>query len=322
MKLPLELRDTIIVLSVDSENVLDIWDCFRGIKWTYYLGSTREEDYEVYYSSHDDHDCYSRFILKQHLPEEFIHHFKEDICWRVIKQKFSEEFIIDYKDHFWFCYYLKYHKISEDTLEILINTENVFCESEWETISEFQDLSEDFIRRYHSKLDWDLISEFQVLSEEFLEEFRDLINWDSIYIYESPLSEEFVLRFDNYLNLYLVFRFQRYPESFIRHFLKESDYRLEWRIVSECQDLSEDFIREFQDFIDWKVITSDQTFSEDFIREFQDRIDWELLSTDQTFPEYFIEEFRDLIGQERISRYNVNNTYTKKEYKFMNINMK
>ena len=43
-------------------------------------------------------------------------------------------------------------------------------------ISEYQKLSEEFIREFKDKVDWCYISEYQDLSENFKEEFKKELN--------------------------------------------------------------------------------------------------------------------------------------------------
>ena len=47
---------------------------------------------------------------------------------------------------------------------------------DWENISFYQTLSEDFIREFKDKVDWQSISMYQILSEDFIKEFQDKLN--------------------------------------------------------------------------------------------------------------------------------------------------
>jgi hypothetical protein len=44
-------------------------------------------------------------------------------------------------------------------------------------------------------VDWDLISEYQELSENFIREFKDKLNWEKIKLYQI-LSEDFILELE------------------------------------------------------------------------------------------------------------------------------
>jgi len=50
-------------------------------------------------------------------------------------------------------------------------------EVDWYKISQYQILSEDFIREFQDKVYWHLISEYQHLSITFIKEFKNKIHW-------------------------------------------------------------------------------------------------------------------------------------------------
>ena len=50
----------------------------------------------------------------------------------------------------------------------------------WETISRYQKLSEDFIKEFQDKVDWVYIPYKQKLSEEFIGEFYQKINFKKL----------------------------------------------------------------------------------------------------------------------------------------------
>lgn len=84
--------------------------------------------------------------------------------------------------------------------------------------------------------------------------------------------------------------------------IKYSD-KLDWVKLSENQKLSENIIREFQDKVHWNLISMNQKLSEDFIREFQDKVNWDSISYFQNISEGFIREFIDKIEWTAISFY-------------------
>ncbi len=53
---------------------------------------------------------------------------------------------------------------------------------DWEYISYFYKLSENFIKKFQNNVDWDNISCVQKLSENFIREFQDKVNWYYISI--------------------------------------------------------------------------------------------------------------------------------------------
>jgi hypothetical protein len=64
-------------------------------------------------------------------------------------------------------------------------------EIDWNKVSRYGILSEDFIREYQDKVYWTYISEYQVLSESFMHEFKDRLSWWFISTYQI-LTEEFI----------------------------------------------------------------------------------------------------------------------------------
>ena len=74
------------------------------------------------------------------------------------------------------------------------------CGTNWEYISKYHKLSENFIREFQDKVDWYYISKYQKLSENFIREFKDKVNWEFISEY-FLLSESFVREFKNKINI-------------------------------------------------------------------------------------------------------------------------
>ena len=101
------------------------------------------------------------------------------------------------------------------------------------------------------------------------------------------------------VNWKMISIYQKLSENFIREFQD----KLDWDFISECQILSEDFIREFADKVNWECISYYQTLSESFIREFQDKIDWYQISQSQKLSEDFIKEFQDKVRWDWISQF-------------------
>ena len=62
---------------------------------------------------------------------------------------------------------------------------------DWDYISIYHHLSEDFIREFADRVDWDSISICQRLSEDFIREFQDRVDWDWISMFQR-LSKEFI----------------------------------------------------------------------------------------------------------------------------------
>ena len=118
-------------------------------------------------------------------------------------------------------------------------------EVDWDSISEYQKLSEEFIEKYGDKLDWDCISKYQKLSEEFIDKYSNKVYWGYISIFQK-LSEELIDKYSNKLN---------------------------WFCISKYQKLSEELIKKHKDKVDWDYISKYQTLSEEFIDKYKDKVD-------------------------------------------------
>lgn len=66
---------------------------------------------------------------------------------------------------------------------------------------------------------------------------------------------------------------------------------LNWRHVSQFQNLSEEMIETFQNYVNWNYISCYQKLSESFIEKFQDKLDWDNISEYQTEYNNFSNEF-------------------------------
>ena len=158
----------------------------------------------------------------QHLSEDFIREFKDDVIWHRISscQHLSEDFIREFKgDVIWGCI-SKYQHLSEDFIREF--KDDVI----WGWVSISQHLSEDFIREFADKVTWVFISMHQQLSEDFIREFKDKVHWGWISMHQQ-LSEDFIREFQD---------------------------KVDWYCISTYQHLSEDFIWEFKDKVDMRFI--------------------------------------------------------------------
>ena len=98
------------------------------------------------------------------------------------------------------------------------------------------------VKEFENKVDWDYISRYQPLSEDFIREFQDKVNWISISCYQH-LSENFIKEFKEKVDWYCVSYNQHLSEDFIKEF-KE---KVNWNCISQFQQLSEAFIKEFKE---------------------------------------------------------------------------
>jgi hypothetical protein len=93
---------------------------------------------------------------------------------------------------------------------------------DWNNISFYQKLSENFIKEFRLKVDWGNISFHQNLSEDLIKDFADTVDWNEISRYQK-LSEEFISAFKNKRNLFTVLCYQELSQDFIQELEKDLD---------------------------------------------------------------------------------------------------
>lgn len=67
-----------------------------------------------------------------------------------------------------------------------------FHVEEWDKYTKHWDLSEEFIERFHDKVNWKNVSRYQILSEGFIMKWKNFLDIDTIIKCQS-LSPEFVM---------------------------------------------------------------------------------------------------------------------------------
>ena len=108
-------------------------------------------------------------------------------------------------------------KLLEFEIEYLIQNFELDKDN-WNKISIYQKLSEEFIENYKELVDWELISGRQKLSEEFIEKHLDLVDWYQISQHQQ-LSEEFIEKYIDLVNWYEISQYQILSEMFIEKHL-------------------------------------------------------------------------------------------------------
>jgi len=157
----------------------------------------------------------------------------------------------------------------------------------WERISEYEYLSERFIRKHFNTIEkyslsislnlseqflekyinkdrninseygpkyvcdeeWDAISVSQQLSEQFLEKYKDFIVWDRYSMFQK-LNERILDKFEDKINWFNISRNENLTEQIM---IKYKD-KLNWYIISETYILSESFIHKFHDKLNMKIV--------------------------------------------------------------------
>jgi hypothetical protein len=123
---------------------------------------------------------------------------------------------------------------------------------DWEMLSCYQCLDEDFIKEFDSQIKWDYILKYQKLSEKILIEYNKCFNkkdWSNISRYQR-LSEKFIKRFRNKVDWYYISKYQKLSEKFIKRY----KYKVNWYCISRFQILNKKFVLEFKDKIYLKIV--------------------------------------------------------------------
>jgi hypothetical protein len=244
MKLPVEIRDVIIVFSVTEDTLLDIWFHFRDVKWTLYVQE------------------FPWGIINKCLPEEFLSEFRDYIDFRHLRSyDLSEEFIIANADRIpLHCVFLT-KEVSEKTIRMLVENFDI---NDWYWLVKRQNLSEDFILEFQDHIEIRNLDYTKSFSIGFLEKIYDILIHDISDYSDEDLSDNFISVFQDDIDFYELSRVKVLSESFIRQYLTHFDDRT-WTVISESQKLSQDFIREFKDFLDWDMVVRNQQVSVEFV---------------------------------------------------------
>lgn len=131
-----------------------------------------------------------------------------DTCIWLRRHKLQRWFIIKYYDKFNDNKIAKHQKIPSYMIR-----EGSF---DWclSTVIIYQRLSEKLLRflikgaRFTSKLEFNNISKYQTLSEDFIREFKDKVNWEFIVRYQR-LSNSFILEFKDRMLMSHIRSYQR-----------------------------------------------------------------------------------------------------------------
>lgn len=178
-------------------------------------------------------------IRSQKLSEEFIRrHIKDfnlnDICEF---QDVSEKFLSTYIGNTCISKALKRKQVSESFLEKLIKHKKYA-----EVIVKSQILSENFLKKYHTKFNKFQVIQYQNIPQELILEY---IKFDSFRVCCcQKLSEET---------------------------MSECMYYLDWDAVSTCQELSEFFIDKFKDKLNLFSVFSNNNVSYEFLESYNDK---------------------------------------------------
>jgi hypothetical protein len=229
-----------------------------------------------------------------------------------------------------FC---KTNKLSEEFIEKHIDK---WDKNGWYSISWYQELTPQFVRKWADKIDWmgiifsyhldgDFILEHwerfsqkiakydlilylckrQKLSREVIEKYGDVLTWNWV-LSKSKVDEDLLLRYQHHLNFELAVVKQSLSLDFIK---KHVGKLFDMTFVCRYQKLTEKFIKDNLDLMDknmqnWHFISCNNKIklSEKFIQEYKDKLSIKEISQTNKLSEEFIRENISEIDFDGISK--------------------
>lgn len=185
----------------------------------------------------------------------------------------------------------------------------------WPLVSQFQQLSEAFMRKYYKFIDWRRVSAYQTLSVEFMRDFSDRISWLEVtknqdmtyefmleYFYEIEWCE---IKYNDIIDPNMVLRFASAicPECLSGGILlseksiENNMEKIDWEILCRSQFLTEKVIEKFHYLINWDLISSHQVLSEEFIIRHIAVLNWKIIVKYQKLTKRIYQAYEKLTGK-------------------------
>lgn len=135
----------------------------------------------------------------------------------------------------------------QEEVKFLINKRKLDCSIDefknkvnWDTLSRYEQVSENFIREFQDYINWKFISGSHRFSINLLREFKDKVNWSEIT--RQDLNKKTIEEFKDKVDWNWICQFRVCDEDFIRKYRNN----VNWNYIAEYQKLSETFIKEFK----------------------------------------------------------------------------
>lgn len=265
------------------------------------------EDY-WYVQPYDLDSCIMEKIKNKQNFLEAVNEAQIEDTSKDVKQLNSDEFVDKYQSklskhitqsgEYSFTKFFRQNQFSCKDLETFINI--IDRKQVWNTVSKYQKLNLDFVKKYKDKVcfvklssnrqlseeiirsfpetDWKwkkiaLNAPIQNFSEIFLEDYNHKISWNYISERRDLLTREFILKYSDYLNWEKLPSYTKLDMDLIWANID----KLKLRSVSKHQILSDEFIREYSDKLEWFYL-SQNLLSDNIVQEFEDKINWDFLS--------------------------------------------
>lgn len=187
----------------------------------------------------------------------------------------------------------KFHTFSENFISF--NFEKLSL-SQKNDIFTYQKLSILLIKNL-SYLDWDLISKFQILDENFISSNRDKVNWDYIFQFQK-LSSNFIKFFFHQKYYYEILKNQNFDKELFFWIWKNS-LNFDWIKILSNISFSENIIVSYRKYINNDIlIIQTQKFSEETIEKYFSQLNNNYYFWKNNYSEKFISKY---INEKNIS---------------------
>ena len=249
---------------------------------------SRYQDLSGSFIDYHKDDLYWPYICKyQVLSENFINDHLSYIDWNTLNigkftSQLSDAFVMSHVDDIGLRRILTDRELNLNTLENLVNTTPTVLDEYNNEITRYQSLTEAFIEEHNQiiignhngkYLNWDNISYYQVLSENFMNNHKDEINWVHISA-KQVCGQEFIRENRDKVNWHniIVYQPSSVTESFLMEFMDKELGRESFGLISCYVQLSETTLMDNIDHIGWTNISRYQYLSEDFINQHADSL--------------------------------------------------
>jgi len=251
------------------------------------------------------------FILEhiQHLNLDYILKYQKIDSEIISNNKFLQN-IID-RDHV--NTLVRYQTISFQTLDYIIL--NGYVDTDfWNIISQYQNLTNEYIRKYDDKLNWKLISTFQNIDLLLITDYLDKIDWKNIPLNissSSIINNNTITIFENFPIWDNIACLNNLSNDILFKYFDKLSYNSIINILS-YRDLNQTFIKKiiehFNDESVWKLISMNQTLDFDFVKDHTGTINWAEFSENHNFTPEELSYFNKYIDYKHLS-YNDNFNY-------------
>lgn len=165
--------------------------------------------------------CYQRvserFVFKLfEYPDFMIVYYKNLVIKQILSRDAIEYIIRNFNDGYYLL--IHYQKLDDSQLRFVVESDKVVDYAKsftmWNNISNYQELTPEFIEDYYDSLNWFLLSS-QNLKESTISQFSDYVHWENIFQYQ-VLSEPFITKYMHRIkNPNKIIKYQKVSREFI-----------------------------------------------------------------------------------------------------------